>query len=71
MKTQMIKKMNKLFNKYSEPAIMNEKAVIVNCGKMFKTTVTAIENTLKSEGVKIGESYWNDNLKAYIIPVVL
>jgi ABC-type glycerol-3-phosphate transport system substrate-binding protein len=30
-----------------------------------------IENTLKSEGVKIGESYWNDNLKAYIIPVVL
>ncbi len=67
----MIDKMNAMFEKYSEPAIMNEKAVIVNCGKIFKETVTAIENTLKSEGVKIGESYWDDNLNVYIIPVVL
>lgn len=66
----MIEKMNRLFEENFEPAVMNETAVIVNVGKVFTGSVVSIENTLKDAGVEIGESYWNEGLGAYVIPVV-
>lgn len=66
----MIEKMNQMFEENFVNAIMNENAVIVNCAKIFTETVTSVENTLKAEGISIGETYWNGELGAYIIPLI-
>ena len=66
----MIQKINQIFEENYVNAQMNEKAVIVNCGKVFTETVTSVENTLKSEGIQIGETYWSNGINVYVIPVI-
>lgn len=65
-----IVKMNQLFEKHNVNALMAEDCVIVNCGRIFKDTVISVVNTLKAEGIKTGEVYWNDGINAYIIPLI-
>ena len=62
--------MNQIFEENNVNAIMNDKIVIVNVGRIFESTVISVINTLNSYGVKTGEYEWNDGFNAWIINVI-